>query len=392
MLDVATLPYNVLKSMVTHGGASATPFMDELRRREAKAAQAEGQAQGQGAGAGRGSYEGYDPAAAAAALQAIPQRPSAAPAGAQRPPVPAGAQQRPPAEAAQAPASQAPGQPTTADLRAAIMGQLGMGGAPAGGAQAPAATAPQPGLAQAGADVKALAASMGLGTPAGAEERQLIEQMRARHAQQEQERARMGLKAVLGGFSRGYGGAAASEAEFKQRAYAEDMQHQKQMYDLINAINSGNRKEAEGIFNKAMGLGESREKEAGATDRARLQSLTQTYAAELQAGSSKYNADLHYKAALAQAKLAADRGDRADKAQAVQALRSVETGVIQEIGKLQGSFKKEDRAEVDRLRGYLNNIRDQLTKLSGVEGMPSATGTSGTAPTGTRPPLSSFQR
>lgn len=259
------------------------------------------------------------------------------------------------------------------------MGQLGLGGAQPGAA--PQGAAPQGGLAQAGADVKALAASMGLGTPAGAEERELIAQMRARHAQQEKERARMGLKAVLGGFSRGYGGAAASEAEFNQRAYAEDMQHQQQMYNLINAINSGNRKEAEGIFNKAMSIGESREKEAGATDRTRLQSLTHMYGAELQAGSSKYNADMHYKAAMAQAKLANDRGDRADKAQAIQALRSVETGVIQEINKLQGSFKKEDRAEVDRLRGYLNNVRDQLTKLSGVEGMPSAAGTAPTAAT-----------
>ena len=256
------------------------------------------------------------------------------------------------------------------------MGQLGLGGAQPGAA--PQGAAPQGGLAQAGADVKALAASMGLGTPAGAEERELIAQMRARHAQQEKERARMGLKAVLGGFSRGYGGAAASEAEFNQRAYAEDMQHQQQMYNLINAINTGNRKEAEGIFNKAMSIGESREKEAGATDRTRLQSLTQMYGAELQAGSSKYNADMHYKAAMAQAKMAESRADLAEKKLAIDGLQSAERGIQTELTKLQGMMDRSSRERRAELDGNLKTIREQINKLSGV---PAPAAPSGTAAT-----------
>jgi hypothetical protein len=280
--------------------------------------------------------------------------------------------------AAQVPAAPAaPQQPPTADLRAALMGRLGLG---EGAEQVPTAAAPQSGLAQAGADVKALAASMGLGTPAGAEEREMIAQMRARHAQQEKDRARMGLKAVLGGFSRGYGGAAASEAEFKQRAYAEDMQHQRQMYDLVNAINSGNRKEAENIFNKAMSIGESREKETGAMSRSQLQALSQMYTAELQAGSSKYNTDAHVRVALAQAARAATSNDLQERKLAVDGLQSAERGIQTELTKLQGLMDPSSRKRRAELENDLKDLRTRIAALSGAEKLAPAAATA-TAPT-----------
>jgi hypothetical protein len=282
----------------------------------------------------------------------------------------------PPAPPAAAPAPAAPQQPPTADLRAALMGRLGLGeGAPEG-----AAAPSQSGLAQAGADVKALAASMGLGTPAGAEEREMIAQMRARHAQQEKDRARMGLKAVLGGFSRGYGGAAASEQEFAQRAYAEDMQHQRQMYDLVNAINTGNRKEAEKAFDKAINLGESREKEVGAMSRSQLQALSQMYSSELQAGSSKYNTDAHVRVALAQAERAGKSNDLQERKLAVDGLQSAERGVQSELNKLHGLMDVESRRSRKKLEDDLKDIRTRISALSGADKL-APVAAAGTAPT-----------
>ncbi len=314
------------------------------------------------------------PAPPAPPVRTSPMTPQQMEAQVKRPPAPPA----PPPAGAQAAPQEAPQQAPTADLRAALMSNLGLDGAPVAAPAAPQAAAPQNGLTQAGADVKALAASMGLGTPAGAEEREMIAQMRARHAQQEKDRARMGLKAVLGGFSRGYGGAAASEQEFAQRAYAEDMQHQKQMYDLVNAINSGNRKEAEGIFNKAMSIGESREKEAGAMKRAemeqtgamsrsRLQALSQMYSAELQAGSSKYNTDAHVRVAMAQAERAGRSNDLQERKLAVDGLQSAERGVQSELTKLQGLVDVASRKRRAELENDLKDLRTRISALSGAD-------------------------
>jgi hypothetical protein len=202
----------------------------------------------------------------------------------------------------------------------------------------------------------------------------------------------MGLKAVLGGFSRGYGGAAASEQEFAQRAYAEDMQHQKQMYDLVNAINSGNRKEAEGIFNKAMSIGESREKEAGAMKRAemeqtgamsrsRLQALSQMYTAELQAGSSKYNTDAHVRVAMAQAERAGRSNDLQERKLAVDGLQSAERGVQSELNKLQGKLDPESRRDRAKLEDNLKALRTRISALSGADKLAPVAAPPGTDPT-----------
>jgi hypothetical protein len=258
-----------------------------------------------------------------------------------------------------------------------------------GGAGLPAALgapAQAPTMAGTAGDVKAAQAQFGLNAPMGAEEREMIAQMRARHAQQEQERARMGLKAVLGGFSRGYGGAAASEAEFKQRAYAEDMQHQQQMYNLINALNTGNRKEAEKAFEKTVGLQQQRETDLRSKSNTELQALTSMYGNMLQAGSSRYNTDMHFKAAMLQAARAEASGNRADKEQSINTLRVLLDGQVKELTGISaelratqvGPARKEIKERYDRVERELNETRARLKRL---EGVPDDAPTSGTAPT-----------
>lgn len=372
MLDVAGLPINAIRNLTTHGGVSMTPFYDDVRKREQQAGVAQAQAAMQSQAAPQ-----VPPVSPEAKALLTSQRPGYTPP------------QQPPGMQAPA-AAQPPKPPAPAAPAAAPGAQPAEGGLP--DIQAMLAQKPQaPSLEQSIADTQKAQAAFGLNAPAGAEERDLIKQMRERHAQEQAARDRLGLKAVLAGFGRGFGGAAAADIESAQRAYAQDMAHQKSMYDMINAINKGNRGEAEKAFEKTMGMQESREKEAGAGDRNRLSAATNVYAAQLQAGSSKYNADLHYKAAMAQANLADKRGDRADKAAALTALRGVQTGLVQEIGKLTGSFKKEDRELRARYEQQLEDVRQEIVRMSGGDVPSLAKGAAAPAPAN-RPPLASFQK
>lgn len=281
----------------------------------------------------------------------------------------------------------APAAPSTQQtLEAELMQRLGLGGAGAGAGAGQAA----PTMGRTAEDIKAAQAAFGLDKAAGEEERQLIAEMRARHAQQQKDRARMGLKAVLGGFSQGYGGAAAADVAASQRAYAEDMAQQQEMYKLINAINKGNRGEAEKAFERTVGLQEKREQDVNALSRTELQTMASMYGNLLQAGSSRYNADAHVRVAILNAKKTDERANREDKKLAIDGLQSAERGVQQELTKLQGLMdrsSKERRAQLDE---DLRAIRAQIARIAGVE-MPARPSAPAAAPAN-RPPLTSFQR
>lgn len=327
------------------------------------------------AGSGRGTMPGRT------AADAITFTPGP---GQQKPP-----QQRPPAAPGAQAAPAAPQQPAAPSpqqsVEAALMQRLGLTPGTPG---LPAAAAPSMGASA--ADVKAAQAAFGLDKAAGEEERRMIAEMQARHAQQQRERARMGLKAVLGGFSQGYGGAAAADVAASQRAYAEDMAQQQEMYKLINAINTGNRKEAEKAFEKTVGLQQQREQDVNAMSRTELQSMVSMYGNLLQADSNRYNTDAHVKVALLNAKKTDERATREDKKLAIDGLQSAERGIQTELTKLQGLMdrgSKDRRAQLDE---DLREIRAQIAKIAGVE-MPSRAGAPAPAPAN-RPPLASFQR
>jgi hypothetical protein len=311
---------------------------------------------------------------------AAQQRPPAAP--------PAPPQQRPPAAPAAPAAQAAPAAPSPQQsVEAALMQRLGL--AP-GGAGLPAllggASGAAPTMAGTAGDVKAAQAQFGLDKAAGAEERRLIEQMQALQAQRAQGRARRDLREVLLGFGRGYGGAAAASIGAGDRAYAEDMQHQQQMYNLINALNTGNRKEAEKAFEKTVGLQQQRETDLRSKSNTELQALTSMYGNMLQAGSSRYNTDMHFKAAMLQAARAEASGNRADKEQSINTLRVLLDGQVKELTGISaelratqvGPARKEIKERYDRVERELNETRARLKRL---EGVPDDAPTSGTAPT-----------
>lgn len=304
--------------------------------------------------------------------------------GQQKPP-----QQRPPAAPGAQAAPQQPAAPTPQQsVEAALMRRLGLTpGTP--GLPAAAGVSAQ-GMAGTAADVKAAQAAFGLDKAAGEEERRMIAEMQARQGQRERERARMGLKAVLGGFSQGYGGAAAAEAAAANRAYAEDMAHQQEMYKLINAINTGNRKEAEKAFEKTVGLQQQREQDVSAMSRTELQAMVSMYGNLLQADSTRYNTDAHVKVALLNAKKTDERATREDKKLAIDGLQSAERGIQTELTKLQGLMDKGSKARRAQLDDDLREIRTQIAKIAGVE--PSSRAAAPAPAPANRPPLASFQR
>ena len=323
-----------------------------------------------------------------------PMTPQQREAQANQPPAPP--QQRPPAAPGAQAAPQQPAAPSPQQsVEEALMKRLGLAPGTPG---LPAAAAAAPTMAGTGADVKAAQAMFGLDKAAGEEERQLIAEMRARHAQQQKDRARMGLKAVLGGFSQGYGGAAAADVAASQRAYAEDMAQQQEMYKLINAINTGNRKEAEKAFEKTVGLQQQREQDVNAMSRTELQALVSTYGAQMQAQTSTYNTDMHFKAAMLQAKQAEARGERADKLASINNLRVLQDGQVKQLTALSGELKaaqfgparKEIMERYKKAEEQYNETQAMLRKLEGLPDAP-AKAPAPAAPAN-RPPLASFQR
>lgn len=291
----------------------------------------------------------------------------------QPPAPPAPPQQGLPAALPQPAAPAAPSPQQT--LETAIMQRMGL--AEDGGR-------PMPTMAGTGADVKAAQAMFGLDKAAGEEERRMIAEMQARHAQQQRERARMGLKAVLGGFSQGYGGAAAADVAASQRAYAEDMAQQQEMYKLINAINTGNRKEAEKAFEKTVGLQQQREQDVNAMSRTELQSMVSMYGNLLQADSNRYNTDAHVKVALLNAKKTDERATREDKKLAIDGLQSAERGIQTELTKLQGLMDRGSKERRTQLDEDLRAIRAQIAKIAGVETPARAAAPAAPAPAGAR--------
>lgn len=330
-----------------------------------------------------------------------PMTPQQVEAQVKQPPAPP--QQRAPA-ASVLPAAQtaAPQQPAASsqeqDVASALMSRLGLTPGTPG---LPAAAATGPTMAGTGADIKAAQAMFGLDKAAGEEERRLIAEMQARHSQQQKARARMGLKAVLGGFSQGYGGAAAADVAASQRAYAEDMAQQGEMYKLINAINTGNRKEAEKAFEKTVGLQQQREQDLNAMSRTELQALVSTYGNMMQARTSTYNTDMHFKAAMLQAKQAEARGERADKAASINNLRVLQDGQVKQLTALSGELKaaqfgparKEIMERYKKAEEQYNETQAMLRKLEGMPEAPAkAPAPAAPAPAGARAKFLGYEK
>jgi hypothetical protein len=200
------------------------------------------------------------------------------------------------------------------------------------------------------------------------------------------------LIAMLGqsGQYKGLSGLAPAYTSMAEKKRAADAAQAKQINELMGAVEDTQRGEKTA---SATGVRTAREKDIGdvrARDREILSSTATTRGQDVQAASSKYNADMHYKAAMAQMSNANARQDAQEKRLLLDSFKTRISSIDKELIPLEKSFLKKDKELADQLRAEKMGLTKALDETSGIGKMTAAP--SAASPSGTRPPLSSFQR
>jgi hypothetical protein len=221
----------------------------------------------------------------------------------------------------------------------------------------------QPTTEDAIAAIKGIQKGFGVDTPAGKEERDMIEQMNRRYAQGQENRGMRDLRGVMSAFGRGYGAAGSEANRAEEAATAADMAQQQKVYELINAINKSNRAEGVGAAKSAGELLSGREKTVGEESRARLQALANVHHTDVAAAAQ----------IKAQQIAAAARSGQMDERQQLAELKTLQTGIQAQL-KSMNQFDKVGRAPYEQ---QLQIINAEIAKLAGISTMPGAPGAAG---------------
>lgn len=142
-----------------------------------------------------------------------------------------------------------------------------------------------------------------------------------------------------------------------------------------------------GQFDKARKTLEEREKNRQTYERAEA-SARAGYGKEL----AEYARMIRSQDIQREVGLARTSGEGGSRRDRISALRTAATTTAQEIGKLTGSVRAEDRARLAQLRANQEAIRRELLELGGMDNLPEVAAPPAPTAAGGRPPLSSFQR
>jgi hypothetical protein len=224
------------------------------------------------------------------------------------------------------------------------------------------------------------AAQYGYDKPFGAEQRALMDQMRADYEKRKESRGLETLIAGLAGGARGYGGVAASylEALDAQRAY--DDQFARQMLEQTGALEGMDRKTALGRGEAATGLFQDRTKTADARRAQQRELAGRVYEVGKRADAAEELARLRAELRPARG------GSGASGAQDVQLLRLQKSALDNEIKGIETELKATvSRAARDALlakKAALETERRRLlTMMGGATGAPVPAAQSGTKAT-----------
>jgi hypothetical protein len=218
----------------------------------------------------------------------------------------------------------------------------------------------QPTTDDAIAAIKGIQKGFGVDTPAGKEERDMIEQMNRRYAQGQENRSMRDLRGVMSAFGRGYGAAGSEANRAEEAATAADMAQQQKVYELINSINKANRAEGVGAAKSAGELLTGREKSVSDEARARLQALAQVYNTDVSSATQKETARI----------MAAARSGQMDERQQLAELKALQLGLQAQL-KGMNQFDKVGRAPYEQ---QLQIINAEIAKMAGISTMPAAPG------------------
>jgi hypothetical protein len=257
------------------------------------------------------------------------------------------------------------------------------------------ALTPEEAMAQEGK----FAAQYGLDKKFGEEERGLLALMKQRQADFAKRRPMEELGATLRGFGQGYGGASAAGERAGRETYDMDMANQREMLNAIAAINKENLATGKERYKSGSGLFGEDQKSTAAANRERAQTLGQMRGQDITASTADANRktqergqDIQVQVAKIQAAATRDaRAQGADDKQIAAAeaafARDPEAAALKK-GLEMFAMQPNSPKAADMVR-RLREIQASKYKQFGItlEGAPSAQ-----SPSGTRPPLSSFQR
>jgi hypothetical protein len=222
----------------------------------------------------------------------------------------------------------------------------------------------QPTTDDAIAAIKGIQKGFGVDTPAGKEERAMIDEMNRRYSQGQENRGMRDLRGVMSAFGRGYGAAGAEANRAEEAATAADMAQQQKVYEMINAINKSNRTEGVGAAKSAGELLAGREKSTGDEARARLQALANVYNTDVSSATQKETSRI----------MAAARSGQMDEKQQLAELKTLQSGLQAQL-KSMNQFDKVGRAPYEE---QLQIINAEIAKMAGVSTMPAAPGSAKT--------------
>lgn len=201
------------------------------------------------------------------------------------------------------------------------------------------------------------------------------------------------LIAMLGksGQYKGLSGLAPAYTSMAEKKRAADLAHAERINELMGGVEDTQRAEKVATAGK---VGTSREKDienARLFDREAMQTMGTARGQDVQAGSSKYSADMHYKAAMAQIRSTAAREGMQQQRLLLDTFKTELATIDRELAPLLKAPFGPAKAQIAELQARKSGLTKALDEASGISKMLPAPGAAA-SPGGTRPPLSSFQR
>jgi hypothetical protein len=241
------------------------------------------------------------------------------------------------------------------------------------------------------AEQNAIDKALGLDVPAGKNKLDRIAEIKQQYAAT-QLSPMDELISMLGksGQYKGLSGLAPAYTSMAEKKRAADLAHAERINELMGGVEDTQRGEKTATKTK---VGTAREKDienARLFDREKMSTLTTTRGQDVQAASAKYNADMSYKSAMAQMANANARQDVQEKRLLLDSFKTRIASIDKELIPLEKSFLKKDKELAEQLRAEKMGLTKALDETSGIGKMTAAP--SAASPSGTRPPLSSFQR
>jgi hypothetical protein len=225
------------------------------------------------------------------------------------------------------------------------------------------------------AEQKAIRAGAGLGEPAGKAQ---LERIAALQQQYEASKP-SGLDELIrvfgqAGASKGLSGTGPAYTAMQAQKRANDLAMAQKINDMMSGVETTQRGEAKDLAGK---VGEGREKtldRGSQFNREKLQTLGTARGQDIQAGSSKYNADMHYKAAMAQMANANVRQDAQEKRLLLDSFKTRLASIDKELAPLLKTPYGPAKAQIAELQAEKAGITKALDEASGISKMMPAPG------------------